>query len=573
MSRLRVPFLPLPRGRHLARSLGLLAVVGTGGALGTSACDGGTSQPAGAGSNGIPRLPTPERPAQDELLTDFEADELDFVFAAGFGHVATAEGAAENVTLSGPGAGDSAGALRVASAASTVLIRLTESGGAERTRHDLSSCEGLRWKAKSAGGAAPLTVRIRSLSGTGETTVDLDGAWSDLSVRWDDLEPATSGGMAAGGAGGADGGPSPGGAGGLSGAEPNGPFSARSVLAFEFSAQGEWWLDDLTLTDCRLPQLNPAPGAPPALGSAGPDGSPVARHGRLRVEGKTLVDQAGNPVQLKGVSSMWTNWDSSGFATNKDALQFMRDEWGLSVFRIAMGVEEAGAYLSSPGTQRRKVERAIENAVELGTYLIVDWHAHRAEEEPDAARGFFDDIAARYGDLPNILWEPFNEPLQIDWSRDLKPYHVSLIETIRARDPDNLILLGTPQWSQLVDQAAADPIGARNILYVLHFYSCTHDAWLRDIADEALGAGIGLFVSEFGGTHADGGRDGIVCEGETRSWFDWMDQNGISGVAWKLDSCTADASCLLRPSAPKRGPWSAEDLHGHAPLVVDWLRK
>jgi endoglucanase len=580
MHRLRLPSLTFLRSRRSVRALGLLCLFGAPGALSTSACDGGTSQSPGAGANAIPRLETPERPEQDELLTDFEAGALSFVFAAGFGHVASVGDQTEGLSVAGPGAADSGGALRVAPPLSQVVVRLAELGGATRAQHDLSTCAGLRWSARAPAGPGSLTVRVRSQSGTGETTVALGDDWTDVSVAWDELtdaraeNPAESGTGGAGGADpqGEDGADGPG-ASGAGGAAPAGPFSARSVVALEFSGAGEWWLDDLTLTGCRLPQLNPTPSTPPALGTAGPEGSPVARHGQLRVEGKTLVDQAGEPVQLKGVSSMWTNWDASGFATNKDALQFMRDEWNLSVFRIAMGVEEAGAYLASPGTQRRKVERAIANAVELGVYLIVDWHAHQAEAEADAARGFFDDLAARYGHLPNILWETFNEPLQVDWSRNLKPYHTSLIETIRARDPDNVILLGTPQWSQLVDQAAADPIGARNIQYVLHFYACTHDAWLRDIADQALAGGIGLFVSEFGGTHADGGRDGIVCDGETRAWFDWLDRNGISGVAWKLDSCTADASCLLTPTAPKRGPWSAEDLHGHAPLVVEWLRE
>src|SRR5690606_32301944 len=105
------------------------------------------------------------------------------------------------------------------------------------------------------------------------------------------------------------------------------------------------------------------------------------------------------------------------------------------------------------------------------------------------------------------------------------------------------------QWSQLVDEAAADPIGARNVMYVLHFYACTHTSWLREGADRALAAGIGVFITEFGGTHADGGTDGLVCEGETRSWFDWMDANNVSGVACKLENCSKDSSCLLGPSA------------------------
>ena len=42
--------------------------------------------------------------------------------------------------------------------------------------------------------------------------------------------------------------------------------------------------------------------------------SPVAQHGQLKVVGTQLRDQAGNPVQLKGVSSQWLNYESKPFS-------------------------------------------------------------------------------------------------------------------------------------------------------------------------------------------------------------------------------------------------------------------
>lgn len=562
-----------------------------------ASCDTGSAQSQGSGPKGLPRLGAPERPTRDELLTDFEDESLSFEFIAGQGHLAPKDGnGAETLVLAEGGPRDSAVALHVTRAPAEVTVHLQHPEGA-RVLHDLSSCDGLRFWAKAHEDSTTLRLAAVSSKGSAEATWTVSDEWTEVILEWGDLESSKAGqggapGSSEGSSEGSGTSPGVGGAGGgstgLGGSEPGGesvdgsagavseergPFDPGSVLRFEFSAGGSFWLDELTLTACALPRLNPERDAPPTLGSAGPAKSPVAEHGQLRVEGKTLVDQSGKPVQLKGVSSMWTNWDASAFATNKDALRELRDSWEISVFRIAMGVEESGAYLSSPGTHRRKVERAIENAVELGVYLIVDWHAHEATKDPDAARGFFAEMAERYGHLPNVIWETFNEPLQVSWSRALKPYHLSLIETIRAHDPDNLILLGTPQWSQLVDEAAADPIGASNVMYVLHFYACTHQGWLRELGDQALDAGIGLFVSEFGGTHADGGRDGVVCEAETRSWFDWMDARGVSGVAWKLDACATDSSCLLTTAAPKSGPWTEEHLHGHAPLVLEWLRR
>ena len=94
----------------------------------------------------------------------------------------------------------------------------------------------------------------------------------------------------------------------------------------------------------------------------------------------------------------------------------------------------------------------------------------------------------------------------------------------------------------------------------------------RATGDTALGRGIALFVTEFGATAADGGRDGVVCAAKAASWFDWMAANGISGSAWKLDACS-DSSCILAMGAPTDGGFTDQWLSGHGPLVRDWIQQ
>lgn len=62
---------------------------------------------------------------------------------------------------------------------------------------------------------------------------------------------------------------------------------------------------------------------------------------------------------------------------------------------------------------------------------------------------FFTSISQKYGGYPNIIYETYNEPLQVDWTSVLKPYHQQVINAIRANDPNNVIVLGTPTWSQV----------------------------------------------------------------------------------------------------------------------------
>jgi endoglucanase len=332
-----------------------------------------------------------------------------------------------------------------------------------------------------------------------------------------------------------------------------------------------------------------------------PAGSPVALHGQLKVEGGQLKDQSGLPVQLKGVSSMWLNWDIHGYPSSLDGLTFMRDNWKVSVIRAAMGTEQSGGYLTDPNAMLRKVDNMIRNALKVGVYVLVDWHTEKAVEQQTQAVAFFSDMAQKFGAYPNVIWETYNEPRGYDWSDPndpttptIKKYHEAVVSAIRAVDPDNLIILGTPNWSQKVDEAAADPVAGSNLLYTLHFYSCSHFEWLRALGNKAIASGAALFITEFGATHADGGlsnsdpaRDHYyACPDEANLWFDWMAQNNISGIAWKLDACS-DASCILTSKAPMDGPWPDDMLSthiggevdgqtvqgGHGLFVVNWLRQ
>jgi endoglucanase len=332
----------------------------------------------------------------------------------------------------------------------------------------------------------------------------------------------------------------------------------------------------------------------------GTEMNPVAMHGQLKVVGTTLEDQSGNPVQLKGVSSQWLNLESKTFPESKAAIQYARDNWKLSVIRAAMGVDTSGGYLGTgtganadPTTMLSKVNTIVQNAIDLGIYVIIDWHTSDAVTSKGTTQQaqaimFFTMMAQMYHSYPNIIYEPFNEPTNVTWA-DVKQYHVAVVAAIRPIDQNNLIVLGTPTWSQDVDLAAMDQVVGTNLLYTLHFYACTHGQALIDKANTALSLGAALFVTEFGATPANGGTvpTNDVCEPETNVWFAWMAKNNISGASWKLDQCT-DSSCILTSDAPVDGPWTdnyltqdtggtpvdgGEKGGGHGQFIVNWMRE
>jgi len=301
------------------------------------------------------------------------------------------------------------------------------------------------------------------------------------------------------------------------------------------------------------------------------------------------------------VSSQWLNYESKTFPESKSALQYARDNWKLSVIRAAMGVDASQGYLGTTAANANmagmlsKVNTIVGNAIDLGIYVIVDWHTSDAVKtngttQTTQATDFFTMMETQYGSLPNIIYEDYNEPTGVTWAQ-IKPYHQAVVAAIRAVDPDNLIVLGTPNWSQDVDLAAADPVAGTNLLYTLHFYACTHGQSLINKANTALTMGLPLFITEFGATPSDGGvvknGDNDVCEPETNVWFSWMAQHNISGASWKLDQCT-DSSCILTADAPVDGPWTdnyltqdtggtpidgGEKGGGHGQFVVNCMRE
>ncbi len=108
-----------------------------------------------------------------------------------------------------------------------------------------------------------------------------------------------------------------------------------------------------------------------------------------------------------------------------------------------------------------KVQTIVQNAIDLGIYVIIDWHTSTAVTatgtQAAQASEFFTMMAQKYGTTPNVIYEDYNEPNKVTWAQ-IKPYHEAVVAAIRAVDPDNLIILGTPTYSQDVDVAAADPV-------------------------------------------------------------------------------------------------------------------
>lgn len=266
----------------------------------------------------------------------------------------------------------------------------------------------------------------------------------------------------------------------------------------------------------------------------------------------------GQQGSLAGNSFFWSNDNYGGERYyNRATVAWLKNDWRTPIVRAAMGVEDPGGFIDSPNSNRNRVKALVEAAISEDIYVIIDWHSHFAERNPSQAISFFREMATLYGQHNNVIFEVYNEPINTPWNT-IKSYAIPVIQAIRDTGSNNLIIVGTPFYSQRVDEASLSPIqGFENIAYTLHFYAGTHGEDLRNKARTALANGIPLFVTEWGTVNANG--DGGVALAETNRWMSFLAQNNISHLNWSVNDKQEGAS-IIKPGTSTNGNWRTGDL-------------
>ncbi len=285
----------------------------------------------------------------------------------------------------------------------------------------------------------------------------------------------------------------------------------------------------------------------------------VSANGRLKLRDGVLVNEAGEPFRLTGASTHGIAWFPEYI--NANAFRSVRD-FGGNVVRIAMYTDTDNGYFNATEYNRMLSEMAIDNAIAMDLYVIVDWHI-LDDGDPNAnldrAITFFDRIASRYKDEPAVIYEVCNEPNGVSWEQ-IRQYAYAIVPVIRQYSPDALILLGTPEYSSDLSGAMEDPFPDDNLMYTYHAYAGEHMN-----ADQlaAVSEKIPVFVSEWGiGLDKNGGP---ALE-EARVFLDVMKAHNISWCAWSLCN-KEEAYSLIRPDCEKHGGFETEDLTEAGTLI------
>jgi len=272
---------------------------------------------------------------------------------------------------------------------------------------------------------------------------------------------------------------------------------------------------------------------------------PVSYYGKLKVRtGRAFIDgikgsDTTKLVQIRGVSFGWSIWEGSRFY-NASAVERLAKDWKAEVVRAAYGATNLEFSSADALANRERIEKVVDAAIQNDIYVIIDWHSHKAQDEVQNSKDFFEYMANKYGSYNNVIFELYNEPLTpADWPV-IKDYAEQIIPVIRAHS-SNLILVGTPNYSQKVQDVIGSAISDENVGYVLHFYAFSHSVsgWLSNM-NSAISSGLPLFVTEYGTVHSDGGQLGenhynTHDAAKSDEWHAYMDSKKISSAAWSVN--------------------------------------
>jgi len=205
----------------------------------------------------------------------------------------------------------------------------------------------------------------------------------------------------------------------------------------------------------------------------------------LHVEGNQIKDPSGDTVILRGVAFAdlgEVERQEGGInamidrVTNAGDVQSCSASWETRVIRVAVSPADGGVLTPvqyQPGGNYIDtiLRPTVDYARSRGLYVIIDWHyIGDTTLHQQSTAAFWADIAPHFAGDSNVLFELYNEPVNGGNWASVRADMQSWTNIVRAAAPDNLILVGTPNWCQNVSAATMNPVDGANLVYVAHMY-------------------------------------------------------------------------------------------------------
>ena len=295
----------------------------------------------------------------------------------------------------------------------------------------------------------------------------------------------------------------------------------------------------------------------------------VSKYGDLRIKDGYVADASGKKVSLMGPSLYWSCIEPLWWS--RETVKYLVDKYNIQIIRLPVAIAPGpGGYGSGrtslqyppntwnedcyyyrPDYTKKLVDDVVEAAIENDIYVIIDFHEHYAEDWTYMACEFFSYFARKWGNYPNVLYEIYNEPV-CDKGTVIN-YAKQVIPTIRAIDPDNIIIVGSPNYSREPHTVTDAGQGQSNIAYSWHGYvRYNHQSDWDSSEASSWNTSVPVIVTEWG----------VWYNKDDGGLLNMFKERGVINCFWSMSNLGGDEAAwsVLIPSCNKKSDWTEADM-------------
>ena len=265
----------------------------------------------------------------------------------------------------------------------------------------------------------------------------------------------------------------------------------------------------------------------------------------LHVDGNHLADPSGHSVTLRGVDMPYLDYAANSQGGIQHVIDNLTNGTGNNQLysKVIRLVVPPGGWRDNPDNYFKSyLDPAVQYCIQKNVYCIIDFHGYYKDAPPGGSeddytspaidqdiRAFWGYVAPKYKNNPNILYELYNEPVNPQdwntWKKTAQPW----VDLIRSAAPQNIIIIGSPLYSEFSSSAVSSPFNGTNLVYTQHVYAGNgndnSNAWEHNFGNASNS--IPIFITEFGW---DGSTNPSDCCNGTTSGFGQSFRNYLDNV-------------------------------------------
>ncbi len=243
----------------------------------------------------------------------------------------------------------------------------------------------------------------------------------------------------------------------------------------------------------------------------------------LYAKDNKILNESGEQILLKGIMVPDARKLDKDDDFNEEYFERVFESGG-NVIRIPVHPNE---WVDDEYYLWRYLDPIVTWAVEHNKYVIIDLHfignietgigsemADVKMNPYDFSIKFWNTVASYFKDVPNVIFEIYNEPAAITGEAWIKCAN-SLVKTIRKTEANQLILVSGIDYSYDLSCWENDPLEDANIAYTAHIFP-NRSGWEQKF--ESIAATLPIVVTEWGYASENGLAKQTYLKGNRESY-------------------------------------------------------